>query len=91
MEELGGLPPATIITAEADVVRDKVVRDKGEAYASKLREAGVQVTAVRYLGTIHDFILLDALRDTGAARAAIAQTANTLRTAFARETERISD
>jgi acetyl esterase len=86
MEELGGLPPATIITAEADVVRDE-----GEAYASKLREAGVQVTAVRYLGTIHDFILLDALRDTGAARAAIAQTANTLRAAFARETERISD
>ena len=65
------------MTAEADVVRDE-----GEAYASKLREAGVPVTGVRYLGTIHDFLLLNALRETNAARAAIAQAIGTLRNAF---------
>ncbi len=54
-----------MITAEADVLRDE-----GEAYAAKLRAAGVGVTAVRYAGTIHDFVLLDPLRDTAAARAA---------------------
>jgi acetyl esterase len=75
--ELAGLPPATVMTAEADVVRDE-----GEAYASKLREAGVPVTGVRYLGTIHDFLLLNALRETNAARAAIAQAIGTLRSAF---------
>ena len=75
--ELVGLPPATVITAEADVVRDE-----GEAYASKLREAGVPVTAVRYLGTIHDFMVLNALRETNAAGAAIAQVIGTLRNAF---------
>jgi acetyl esterase len=75
--ELAGLPPATVLTAEADVVRDE-----GEAYASKLREAGVPVTGVRYLGTIHDFMLLNALRDTNAARAATAQTIDSLRNAF---------
>jgi acetyl esterase/lipase len=66
--ELVGLPPALVITAEADVLRDE-----GEAYAARLRDAGVPVTAARYLGTIHDFVMLDALRDTHAARAAVAQ------------------
>jgi acetyl esterase/lipase len=59
-----------------------MVRDEGEAYASKLREAGVPVTGVRYLGTIHDFVLLNVLRDTNAARAATAQTIDSLRNAF---------
>jgi acetyl esterase len=59
-----------------------VVRDEGEAYASKLREAGVPVTGVRYLGTIHDFMLLNALRDTNAARAAPAQAISTPPDAF---------
>ncbi|MGF7031011.1 acetyl esterase/lipase [Paenibacillus mucilaginosus] len=67
LEQLQGLPEALIITAEADVLRDE-----GEAYANKLREAGVRVTAARFQGTIHDFVMLNALADTAAARGAIA-------------------
>ncbi|HEY4211673.1 MAG TPA: alpha/beta hydrolase [Steroidobacteraceae bacterium] len=79
-EQLSGLPPATIITAEADVVRDEA-----EAYAGLLRDAGVDVTAVRYLGTIHDFMLVDVLRHTNAARAAVTQAIAVFRSAFERE------
>ncbi|GAB2471567.1 alpha/beta hydrolase [Promicromonospora xylanilytica] len=76
-EQLAGLPPALVITAEADVLRDE-----GEAYADKLRAAGVPVTATRYQGIIHDFVMLNALRGTRAAEAAIAQATSTLRSAF---------
>ncbi|MFD5326492.1 alpha/beta hydrolase [Streptomyces sp. NPDC127092] len=79
-EQLTGLPPALVITAEADVLRDE-----GEAYANKLRAAGVPVTAVRYQGIIHDFVMLNALCETHAARAAIALAVATLRTALAKD------
>ncbi|WP_189219536.1 alpha/beta hydrolase, partial [Streptomyces ruber] len=59
-----------------------VLRDEGEAYANKLRAAGVPVTAVRYQGVIHDFVMLDALRETHAAEAAINQAVAVLRTAL---------
>jgi acetyl esterase len=68
LAQLAGLPPALVINGEADVLRDE-----GEAYAKKLREAGVPVTAVRYQGIIHDFVMLNALRETHAADAAIKQ------------------
>jgi acetyl esterase len=79
VEQLTGLPPALVITAEADVLRDE-----GEAYANKLRQAGVPVTATRYQGIIHDFVMLNALRGTQAAEAAITQAITTLHTALTR-------
>jgi acetyl esterase len=83
LEQLQGMPPALVITAESDVVRDQ-----GEAYVHKLMRAGVQVTATRYLGTIHDFVMLNALTHTPAARAAIAQANDALRKAFSRYGQR---
>jgi acetyl esterase/lipase len=75
--QLKRLPEALIVTAEADVLRDE-----GEAYASKLREAGVRVTAVRFQGTIHDFVMLNALAHSAAARGAIALATAWLREGF---------
>jgi acetyl esterase/lipase len=79
LDQLAGLPPALVINGEADVLRDE-----GEAYANKLREAGVAVTAIRYQGIIHDFVMLNALRETHAADAAIAQAIAFLREGLGR-------
>lgn len=65
-EELADLPPALILTGEADVLRDE-----GEAYARKLRDVGVAVTQVRFQGMIHDFVMVNSLDQTNATRAAM--------------------
>lgn len=79
IEQLKGQPPALVITGEFDVLRDE-----GEAYAHKLNEAGVRVTAARYLGIIHDFVMLNPITETPAPRAAISQANDMLRKAFLR-------
>jgi acetyl esterase len=66
LDQLKGLPPALIIVDENDILRDE-----GEAYARKLMQAGVEVTAVRTLATLHDFAMLNGLADTPAARLAV--------------------
>jgi acetyl esterase len=76
-EQLAGLPPALLIVDEADVLRDE-----GEAYAARLRAAGVAVTTVRYDGITHDFMMLNPLSETRATRAAVAQASATLRQAL---------
>jgi acetyl esterase/lipase len=73
-EQLRGLPPALLIVDEADVLRDE-----GEAYAARLRAAGVPVITTRYDGIIHDFMMLNPLSATQATRGAIAQAVSTLR------------
>ncbi|HEX9318015.1 MAG TPA: alpha/beta hydrolase [Nitrososphaeraceae archaeon] len=74
IDQLSGLPPALIINGENDVLRDE-----GEAYALKLLKAGVQVTAVRYHGTIHDFVMLNAITDDPSPRGAIEQASHMLK------------
>jgi acetyl esterase len=73
-EQLRGLPTALIMTAENDVLRDE-----GEEFGRQLAKAGVRVTSTRYLGTIHDFVLLNAISDTPAARGAVAQACQHIR------------
>ena len=65
-EDLADLPPALILTGEADVLRDE-----GEAYSRKLRDVGVAVTQVRFQGMIHDFVMVNSLDQTNATRAAM--------------------
>lgn len=77
LDELAGLPEALVVVDENDVLRDE-----GEAYARRLSDAGVRVTSARYNGTIHDFVMLNALADTPATRGAIAQAVGALKMAL---------
>jgi len=74
IEQLKGLPPALVIVDEYDILRDE-----GEEYAGKLMQAGVETTAVRVLGTVHDFVMLNALAGTAPAKGAIDLASQKLR------------
>ncbi|MDE1189092.1 MAG: alpha/beta hydrolase [Pantoea sp.] len=74
-EQLQGLPPTLIQTAELDVLRDE-----GEAFGRKLDEAGVDVTVTRYNGLIHDYGLLNPLSNVPAVKTALRQAAEELKT-----------
>jgi acetyl esterase/lipase len=76
-EQLAFFPPTLVINGEADVLRDE-----GEAFAAKLRRAGVEVTQVRYAGIIHDFVMVNSMHDTNAAKAAVAQAVAHLKAAL---------
>ena len=71
-ENLSDLPPALIVTAEYDPLRDE-----GQAYGKRLQEAGVKVTLSRYPGMTHAFIRMTSRLDQ--ANEALDEIADTLR------------
>jgi acetyl esterase/lipase len=75
--DLRKLCPALIITAECDVLRDE-----GEKYAHRLAELGIEVTAMRALGTLHNFYVIDALQESGPARSVLYLVGEALRKAL---------
>jgi acetyl esterase len=75
-DNLSGLPPALVLTAECDVLRDE-----GEAYVARLRAAGTMAAGVRWLGMCHGFVHYAGL--IGAGRQAIEAVCGTLRATFA--------
>lgn len=77
IEELNDLPEALVIVAEHDVARDD-----GEDYARRLIEAGVPATSTRYVGAIHDFVVLNAIADAPTSRRALEQSVEALRSAL---------
>jgi len=78
LDELAGLPPAFLLVDENDVLRDE-----GEAYGRRLTQAGVPTTSLRYNGIIHDFMMLNPVRPSRAATAAVEQAIHVLRGVFA--------
>ncbi|MEV0195938.1 alpha/beta hydrolase [Nonomuraea sp. NPDC050691] len=77
LDDLAGLPEAFVIVDENDVLRDE-----GEAYARKLLAAGVRTTSLRYNGILHDFMMLNPLRQTAATTGAVEQAVQVLRKAL---------
>lgn len=69
--DVSGLPPAMVVTAEFDPLRDE-----GAAYADRLREAGVKVTASRYDGVVHGFFWMGGVLTDG--RAVLTEMADQL-------------
>jgi acetyl esterase len=78
VEDLAGLPPALVVTAEFDPLRDE-----GEQYAQRLRDAGVDAITSRYDGMIHGFYGLDSIFDS--AKRATAETVTALRDALSKQ------
>lgn len=80
LEQLKGLPSTLLITDENDVLRDE-----GEAFAHKLMDAGVKVSAVRYEGMIHDFLLLNDISHSPAVRSALTLISASLQDAISKK------